>query len=151
MNPIIQNSGALIKSVYGTNIATFTAGTTYDNVGTTLTAIDRSGYDSCVLATFYNGSIADTKEIDCSFTISDSADGVTYGTPATLLPLTAIYKNTSGSTATPKGVYSQSLDLLPYKRYIQIVATTDLSNTGTDTAAVSHHVILGGSKVIPAV
>lgn len=149
MIPTINNIGAHLKGAYHGMVASFTAGTTYDDVlVTTTTGIDRQGFNSCAFLVQYSAALVTDKALTVALNIT-SCDtvGGSYDTGEALLAATAAVTGVADATVT--GVYKINVDLSKYKRYIKFGLQPNLTATGTDTAVVNGIVVLGGADTLP--
>lgn len=149
MIPTIKEIGSYIKGAYHGSVASFTAGTTYDNVlVTTTTGIDRLGFDSAALLVSYSAALVTDKALTIAVNITscDTVDG-SYDTGVAVQAATAAVTGVADAAVT--GVYKVNVDLSAYKRYVKFGIQPNLTNTGTDTAAITTVVVLGGADKVP--
>lgn len=136
------------KPGYGLQIASFTAGTTYDNVQHTGNEIDRLGYDTLQVCLNATTTIAANKALKWSCVIHDCAtSGGSFAlyTTAVADATTAI----SGITTADLDSVFANVDLSGAKRYVKALVSLDLTATGTDTCLPYIHYNLGGATNIP--
>ena len=139
------NEGAGLTGKFGIDIPEITAGTTYDNAPYTTEEIDRDGYQSSQVQISYEASLAATKTLSLKLDIMDCAtSGGTFSTASSLLAATVV----ETGSGTPKDVYNVNIDLSGYERYVKLVLTPDLSNSGTDTVKLAVTPVLSGKRVI---
>ena len=135
--------GTYIKNVFGGIIASFTAAAAGDNTEVTTEAIDRLGYESCVLTVGYNTALTTAKKLTNILKIEDSSDGSTWNTAVTLSALHDV------ATTTSKATQEYNVNLNSYARYIRFITKLDLTHTGTDTCAAYTNITLGGAQNLP--
>lgn len=123
---------------------TVTAGGASNNVAVNGVSVDRMNYLSMVVAVAYQCTLSSTKTLTITIAIQHSEDNATwtaYGTqPA----------NQVISASTANAIFTQNVDLHAANRYVRLVITPNLSNTGTDTASVAGLLVLGGANELPA-
>lgn len=129
------------------NSGTATAGGTGDNTKVTGEVIDRLGFASGIIALNYTTTLAAGKKLSFAVAYEGSDDNSTYATEASIQASTQAATSAGGGTVT--GVVKIPIDLSGYKRYLKINVTPDLDATGTDTAAWSGSLILGGKDTEP--
>lgn len=115
------------------DIATITAGTTFDNVDYTSSVIDTADADYLKLAIPYTVSLASGKTVSLTVTMEQSADNSSWDDAQTLLA-TSVVKSADGA-AIVAGSDSVEFDLhaKDMKKYVKFKVKPDLSNSGTDT------------------
>lgn len=149
MNAWMNDAGNLGTPKYEDAIAQITAGTTYDNVENVGQVIDRMSSYSASLNIGYLASVTAAKQVTLGVNIysCDQSDGV-FDAAVNLLTATAML---SGALSASAGVYQLPINLEPYKRYIKLGKTFDLTATGTDTLTITQSQLwLTGSKYKPA-
>jgi len=148
MIPTNNNIGAYITGAYHGTVASFTAGTTYDDVlVTTTTGIDRLGFDSCALLVAYSAALVTAKALTIAVNIT-SCDtvGGSYDTGEVVQAAATAVTGVADATVT--GVYKVSVDLSKYKRFVKFGVQPNLTATGTDTATITTIVALGGADKV---
>jgi hypothetical protein len=142
-----RNSGAFTEAAYVNNIASFTAGTTYDNAKQTSASIDRADYNypqSCKLVLNYNAAITSAKALQLAVGILDSEDDTNWNAEVALQAAKAIHSLTTGASVT--GTFELDIDLSAYERYIKFTTTANLTATGTDTCKYTTVALFGGQN-----
>ena len=120
-----------VKPVTTNNDAT--AGGSGDNTKVTGDTLEKTGYDSCLLAILGTMTIADGESLSYAVEIQDSADNSTWNT-ATVLKASTAVKAFNGSSATDQSfTVPLNVDISQYDKYIRFNITPDLSASGTDT------------------
>lgn len=122
-----------------------TAGTTYDNVLVTSSAVDRLGFDSAQVTVLAKTTLTTAKALNCTVSILDSADNDTYSSAVTLYSGAVA----SGLTTGDLTAYEINVNLAGYERYVKFELTPDLTNSGTDTGQIALVVNLCGADSIP--
>ena len=125
-----------------------TAAATEDGVEVTGSAIDRQGYDSCVLAITALAKLAATKLLSLGVKYQDSADNSTWNAAVVMQASTTLLTGGGGGT-TEEGEVELGLNLRGLERYVRFNITPDLDATGTDTAIWSAVCVLGGKEATP--
>lgn len=157
MNMVTQkNIGALGVLVRAGASSTATAGGTGDAIPVVGVAIDREtlgvGYGagsmpmSALFGIAYTATLAAGKTLSNALLIEDSADGSNWNTYQSIASAQAAI-SAAGGTVT--GVQNFQVFLGSARRWIRFTWTPDLSNTGTDTAALFPMLFLGGFDHLP--
>lgn len=146
----MREINSMISSVYLGAKTVFTAGTTYDNaLATTVTGIDRLGYDTISIVGSYMAGLTTPDYLSDTINIYDcSSVGGSYALYASVIPATIVVPNTLG-TATHYHNHQAHVDLRDADQFIKIDFQPNLSKSGTDTATCHYIGILGNSHVLP--
>jgi hypothetical protein len=173
--PIAQDIGSYLECFPALDAAVITAAAGNDNVAVDGNVCDRLAIhqgqlcQSAKLVIAYKAVLADTKTLSVAASLkSSTASGGTYAAltalrarhvksdgTITALTLTSgalaatVLVTASGAT-TARGVVELDVPLVVANEFLRATVTADLSNTATDTVALSAVLVLGGSDVVPA-
>lgn len=122
-----------IKIAGVTDIASYVAGSTYDNVAYVSGVVDTADYNYMKVAIPYTVSLASGKTASFAVSMEQSADNSSWDT-AQVLQAATVAKTADGA-AIVAGSDSIEFDLhaKDMKRYVRFSVTPDLNNTATDT------------------
>lgn len=137
MNANSTDAGVLVAIRSGAAPAAVTAGTRNS------AAIDRLGFDSCVLAAQTGAASGSPSALTLAAKIQESADGATGWadiTDAAIEPLTA-----------ENSVARVNVRLPAAKRYLRVVETVGFTGGSSPTIGASSTIVLCGPDEIPAV
>lgn len=152
MTSQIRNIGALISVARMLGNTALTAGGSGDDTAVTGAIIDRADHgfpQSAVLAIPYTATLAAGETLSIAYTIQSGnaanlSDAETLASAASAVVATG--PNGGGTVA---GVLEVDLFIGGAGRYVRANATPDLSASGTDTAAVSGVLVMGGAERLP--
>jgi hypothetical protein len=136
MNSNSSSVGSLVKPMVGNVPAAPAAGTRNG------AAIDRLGYDSCVLFQQAGASSGTPTTIALDAKLQDSADGSSGWADISGAAITQL------TTASSSGKVAVSLS--GSKRYIRVVEVLAFTGGTSPTLGVSSSVVLGGPDSLPA-
>ena len=143
-----QNEGVLSKPLYGLQVASFEAGSTYDDVDHDLGYIDRLGYDCLQVQLHSLTSITAAKKLNWTVTIKDCAtSGGSYTDYVTAVA--ADTEAVAGATTAAENCDYVNVDLTGAERYVKAVVNLDLTHTSTDTCQAYLGYLLTGANSIP--
>jgi hypothetical protein len=151
MLTLIHNVAALVTPRWAgpaTGAPTQTAGATAAVTGIT---IDRNAFNAGSLpksavftANFYT-SLSAGKTLSFAFEVDSSPDGSTWTSYAT--QAATVYASATGAQT---GQADFAVDLGNAQRYLRLIVTPTLSNTGTDTVQVIPTAVFAGFDRLPA-
>lgn len=152
MTTQIRNIGALIAVRRAAANTAVTAGGAGDNTAVTGAIIDRAAIgfpQSAVLAIPFTATLAAGETLSIGYTVqegnaADLSDAQTLQTSAL-----AVVATGPGGGGTVTGCFEVDVLLSGAGRYVRANFTPDLSRSGTDTAALSAVLVLGGMDRLP--
>ena len=129
-----------------------TAGGSGDNTAANGKSIDVTGFEagrveSVAFLIGATATLAATKTLTVTAKIQTSDDGSTWTDAKAAATVLALTGATGGSTETGVGKIGVSLEYCG--KYVRVVATPDLSASGTDTASIFGTAIFGGAYKKP--
>ncbi|MGR3605320.1 hypothetical protein [Sulfitobacter sp.] len=152
MTTQLRNIGALIAVMRASANAAATAGGAGDATAVTGTIIDlmESGHPlSGVLAIPYTATLAAGATLSIGYTVqSGNADDLGDATTLETGPSAVVATGPAGG-GTVSGTLEVDLPLAGAGRYVRANFTPNLSAPGTDTAALSSVMVLGGFDRLP--
>jgi len=151
MNVAFQrNIGAWLTAVPALAATTITAGSGQDGAPVDGLTFDRFALEPLCLSAFavvqVNATLAADQSVEVNIGVQDSADGVTWADydPGPSDNYEPAVLNLSG-----QAVATRKLQLGGARRYVRIRPTFTLSASGSDTAAVSGVLVVGGADELP--
>jgi hypothetical protein len=151
MTALGADTAATIHVVNALNATAATAGGDGDETAANGATIDLAGlgsrFNGAAFAVRANATLAESETLTLAAKIEDSADGSNWADLVASASVLTLTGGAGGSTEAGIGVVG--VDLRSADRYIRVVATPDLSASGTDTASVDAVCVLTGGDVLP--
>jgi hypothetical protein len=152
MTTQLRNIGALVAVLRASANAAATAGGSGDAAAVTGVIFDRlenGTPQSGVLAIPYTATLAEGETLSIGYTVqSGNADDLADATTLKTAVSAVVATGPSGG-GTVSGTFEVDLLLSGAGRYMRANFTPDLSASGTDTAALSSVMVLGGFDRLP--